>query len=401
MKRILIIAIAISFYIKAHSQQDCCSKDLQYLSDFLIDNSLSFKETVQSKNAFITRKDSILNLIKNDPNSEIECRKYLSLLLLEIKDGHLKVNSTKLNLRDSIEKNKFIKSERISNRRRTSLNLDSIIQLPNTKQFYYYWSDIKILDFEKDNQRIGVVNGSDIKYYKKGDIFYTIQENNGRYQSVFYNYLNEPTSYYSYDLENAYIPFDLCRGSRDSCFYQLRRIKKLQLIEFDKNTLYISIDNFKNPTKKSQQEFENFLLKEVYPIYKGKRNVIFDLRNNSGGASGGYEKFLKKLKKDKTNINIYILQNRHTASAAELFILELKKIKTIKILGENSAGALSFRDIQEEMLPSKKYFLRYPKYIVNKSYKQYLLKYERIGIVPHIYLNNDLDWVKQTLEIIE
>lgn len=396
-----IFIILILFSIKGFSQNDkCpCSRDLVYLSDFLVEKSVSFKRTINNKSIINQKKDSILKLILQDNNSELECRKYLSLLLLSINDGHLSISPIKKNLQDSIKKVKFINSPRIKTRKYVSLNLDSILQLKNTNVFDYYWRDIKIVDFKTENGIMGIVYNSDNDFYKKGDVFYTINNISQKYYSVFYTNDNEPISYYDLTLESAYKNFDLCKENKDNCYFNLRRKLKFLLEEKDNAILYISIADFKNGTIEAQNEFEDFFLNQVFKLYKDNENIIFDLRNNPGGAIGGFEKFFKQLKRNNTKKNIYVLQNRHTGSAAEIFTLKLKEFNNVIILGENSAGMISFRDIRSEPLPSGKYFLNYPKYVVNKRYKNWL-KYERKGITPDKFLNNNKDWVEQALDEI-
>lgn len=123
------------------------------------------------------------------------------------------------------------------------------------------------------------------------------------------------------------------------------------------------------------------------------------MRDNSGGAMI-YHSLTKFIRKDKSRKNIFVLQNRKTASAAELFILQLKNIKDITTIGENTRGMVAFRDINVVEFPKKDYRLWLPIKIFDKNYKD-LLKYEHVGIAPDIILQENQDWLSKTISVMK
>ncbi len=128
------------------------------------------------------------------------------------------------------------------------------------------------------------------------------------------------------------------------------------------------------------------------------RKLIVDLRGNTGGGYKNSGKFLKLLKNYKGEI--FILQNAATVSNAEQFILELKPLKNVTTLGEQTKGMITFGSNYGEkiVLPSGR-FTFYPTDMKGSNRD---LAYESKGINPDISLDVfKEDWIKQTLEYIK
>lgn len=128
------------------------------------------------------------------------------------------------------------------------------------------------------------------------------------------------------------------------------------------------------------------------------QKLIVDLRGNTGGGYKNSGKFLKLLKNYKGEI--FILQNAATVSNAEQFILELKPLKNVTTLGEQTKGMITFGSNYGEkiVLPSGR-FTFYPTDMKGSNRD---LTYESKGINPDISLDVfKEDWIKQTLEYIK
>lgn len=88
---------------------------------------------------------------------------------------------------------------------------------------------------------------------------------------------------------------------------------------------------------------------------------------------------------------ISILINRSTGSAAELFLLEAKQSKKVKVYGENSAGAVDYTEFIKSKMPCNFYVLYYPASRSNRL-PEYPL--DNIGITPDIKIPAEIsDWI--------
>ena len=124
------------------------------------------------------------------------------------------------------------------------------------------------------------------------------------------------------------------------------------------------------------------------------KNIIVDLRSNSGGNKKYSDPFLKVLK----NKNVYIITNCFTGSNGEQFTLKLLKNKNAKHLGQTTRGIISYGKNYGYYYNSPSgHFTITP---TDMNFHRYI-DYEGKGITPEIPLDFDRDWIEQTLEIIE
>ncbi|WP_158237987.1 S41 family peptidase [Emticicia sp. TH156] len=129
-------------------------------------------------------------------------------------------------------------------------------------------------------------------------------------------------------------------------------------------------------------------------------SLILDLRNNEGGAAKVSSKFRRLLKKYAAANKVYVLVNNATVSQGEIFTLQLKSLKNVRILGQTTKGMITYGSNygRWEILPGK----QFAAYLTDmRGVGKGLLPYENIGIKPDIELNNDSDWIGQTLIIIK
>lgn len=88
---------------------------------------------------------------------------------------------------------------------------------------------------------------------------------------------------------------------------------------------------------------------------------------------------------------VSFLVNRNTASAAELFILQAKQSKKVKVYGENTAGAIDYVEVVTTAMPCSFYSLWYP---AVKSTRLPASPLDNIGIEPDIKIPQDtIDWI--------
>ena len=159
------------------------------------------------------------------------------------------------------------------------------------------------------------------------------------------------------------------------------------------------------------------LLNDSFRNFQSKQGLIIDLRFNEGGwdfrsyqlakrlisknqSIGHYKRTKVKGKAAYTNLKhkkvksigkrafngeIVILTSDYTASAAEVFVLMMKDLPNVTIIGDNTEGI--FSDMYEFELPNK--------WQVSLSHQQFFSKdkinYEGKGIEPDIYILNSFE----------
>lgn len=222
------------------------------------------------------------------------------------------------------------------------------------------------------------------------------------------------TPYNGYDLllySGKPVPYNLIKNTRlvngtllGTPFTKSRE-KKFSILDkdnenFEYKTLnaqvgYLRLSSFSsnNDNIKKSEEFHATIADKLTTA-----NLIVDLRGNTGGGYKTSGKFLSLLKKYKGQI--FVLQNSATVSNAEQFILELKPLKKVTTLGEQTKGTITFGSNygHKIVLPSGR-FTFYPTDMKGLDRD---LAYESKGINPDVAL--DLfksDWIAQTLEYIK
>jgi C-terminal processing protease CtpA/Prc len=128
------------------------------------------------------------------------------------------------------------------------------------------------------------------------------------------------------------------------------------------------------------------------------KNLIVDLRNNTGGAEKVSNKFLTLLRGYAKSGKIYVLMNNGTMSRGEIFILQLKKIKGVKTFGQSTRGTLAYGSNfgKRERLPGGKFEV----YLTDMKDKANYFQYEGYGVNPEIVLDNDANWISKLIKKI-
>jgi hypothetical protein len=129
-------------------------------------------------------------------------------------------------------------------------------------------------------------------------------------------------------------------------------------------------DSIKNVFKKYLTELKAHEgeLYKLYPIDTIKFNTVY-----------------------KNPERVSLLVNGGTGSAAELFLLEAKQSKKVKLYGQNSAGAIDYTEFIKIEMPCKYYTLFYP---TCKSLRLPDYPLDNIGIKPDIAIPaHTTDWV--------
>lgn len=165
--------------------------------------------------------------------------------------------------------------------------------------------------------------------------------------------------------------------------------------EYDNNVQYVKLGSFSasNNNIQKAKEFSTQL-----STLDGNKSTIIDLRNNGGGGDRNSDIFLNVFKNFKGKI--YVLMNAYTASNAEQFIIKLRKHQKVNLIGERSAGVLTYGVNRESKVitPSNQFRLIFTD--LKDNWKDYS-PYEGIGISPDIILEHDKKWIEETLRIIK
>ena len=396
-RKLLFILIHFFFNISYTQEINQCVENIDFLIKTLEEKSPSYNYLVADKIKFKTYVDSIKKIAIKDNNS-YNCKEYLQRIMRSIQDGHLQILvKNDVDFKDSTSVNHFLKSEKFNSL--PIINIDSLVQFKNPDNSFNSLTENINLYILQDSQNSfkGYVNDTDSKFRKKGELILKFTKGAHFYEGVIYSILKDPKYFKTSTLEELFKKFNISKFTKEECEIFNKSKEKLSFEIIDNEILYVSIRSFKNNSIEENKEFNEFFKSSVLPNYKKYKNIIFDVRDNSGGAMA-YETLLSGIKKNKDSKNIFVLQNRNTASAAELFMLHLGKIKSIKTIGEKTRGMTAFRHIYQEPFPNNDYVIFLPIKIFDKNYKD-LLKYEYTGITPNIELNENENWLNKTVEL--
>lgn len=92
---------------------------------------------------------------------------------------------------------------------------------------------------------------------------------------------------------------------------------------------------------------------------------------------------------------VAVIMNRHCASSCEAFLFWAKESDKTILLGENSGGYVGYGEISSVHTPHFNFELGCTMTRYDKQ-----LAFEVVGISPDYYLDNNSNWVEQTIEIM-
>lgn len=399
MKRIVLLIVLCIFATKGIAQNtNECTENIDFLIKTLEEKSPAYKNLIIDRKSFALFVDEVKKEALDD--NKFSCSEYLQKILRNVGDGHLQIlYNDNVNLKDSVSVKKFLESEKFNSLPRIKLENALVKNTANKPLYYSLNDDLSIYIVQEDTKTFkGYVKETNSIFWEPGELILQYTNTNSIYEGVIYSRLKNPLYYKMDNLESLFKRFNISKFSQQECGIFNHVNEKLSYKIID-DVLYVSFRSFQNLTQEENKEFENFINSAVIPNYNKYENILFDVRNNSGGAMV-YHSLTKFLKKDKNKKNIYVLQNRKTASAAELFILQLKNMKDITTIGENTRGMVAFRDINVVEFPKKDYRLWLPIKIFDKNYKD-LLKYEHLGIAPDVVLEENQDWLSKAINIMK
>jgi hypothetical protein len=424
MSRLVSALLILLFGLSTYSQSTTeFEKDLDRLLE-IMKKLPSFRDQVRSEK--IIRFNQLVDSIRAEARfakTDFEHFSLLSMLFHQVKDNHLGFYQV---LNEYPDQSKFTDPVFIEKYKSgitfkqfpsVSINIDSLEATLNRKPadsiegIYRYGNLLTIGLYRTKNPSYleGIVIASSLPHWEKGQLAARLFE----YQPAcfraiyaepvykyFVLYANEKfknhslinSRFYSsafgeiYKKKTAQKDFSLVDASEAA--FQFRKLNK--------STQYIRLRHFSaQPERMAESQRFYDEIKDSL----NTRNLVVDLRNNTGGAYKVSNKFVKLIRGFAKNGNVYVLINNRTISQGEIVSLQLKEIQNVKLLGQTTNGMLAYGSNygKTETLPSQKIKV----YITDMRTKKIHLLYEDKGIDPDITLHNNSDWLQQVMALIE
>lgn len=415
--RIVLVVVFYLFVIASNGQINTYLEDLATLK-FVLQKTPSYKSQIKGDKQALF--NSLYERLASDTTSNPHSFKYfynLSQLIFPLKDNHLGFYQIAAydNFKNKDRIDSFIGTKEFLDYPTFHINIDSLKNVlakrpaDSVEGIYNYGKFYSVGLFKRvDKEYVGVIIDSDVNLWRKGQIAIHLYEYAPNLFKAIYGHplsknfiLQTNEKYRNQSLVNSYLyssySLDIYSKQHRTVDYVnlSKNSSKFELKSINGNIQYLLLRSFQR-NKITIQQSKNFYdsIKNVLTA----KNLILDLRNNEGGATKENRKYLRLLKKFTRNGNLYVLLNNGTLSQAEIFILQLKKLKTVTTVGQTTKGMLAYGSNygKRERLPSGRFEI----YPTDMKGNAKLLQYEDYGINPDIILRDDKDWIEQTVEII-
>lgn len=415
--RIVLVIVFYLFAIASNGQINTYLADLAALK-FVLQKTPSYKSQIKGDKQALF--NSLYERLASDTTSNPHSFKYfynLSQLIFPLKDNHLGFYQIAAydNFKNKERIDSFIGTKEFLDYPTFHINIDSLKNVlakrpaDSVEGIYNYGRFYSVGLFKRiDKEYVGVIIDSDVNLWRKGQIAIHLYEYTPNVFKAIYGHplnknfiLQTNEKYRNQSLVNSYFyssySLDIYSKQHRTVDYVnlSKKSSKFELKSINGDIQYLLLRSFQR-NKITTQQSKNFY-DSIKNVLKAK-NLILDLRNNEGGATKESRKYLRLLKKFTRNGNLYVLLNNGTLSQAEIFILQLKKLKNITTVGQTTKGMLAYGSNygKRERLPSGRFEI----YPTDMKGNAKLLQYEDYGINPDIILRDDKDWIEQTVEII-
>lgn len=402
MKNLVSIVVVFVFGIHfSFAQIETC--DCKTVLDFVVSKMKkmpSYKKQIKGDklNEF-EASYKVLASQMHTPISIESCFKLLLKQMLLVNDSHARLSiNTDFLSDDSLESDDYKTTDIFKNHPKTNrdiLKLKETLQkkpIDELEGIYNYFDDQNIGIYYDENSKdlIGVVLENKLDHWEVGDISFYAYHTYGNKYNV-YNYkLNSktPRLIKSLTFENGRL-WNFKKVGNDNNFeLPIKEQPELEFKQINDNTQYLYFGNFSNSKKSKHNKFFNDTKDKLTA-----KNIIIDLRSNTGGNKKLSDPYLKLLK----NKNIYILTNCFTGSNGEQFTVKLNKLKNSKHLGQATFGIIAYGiNYGRHYNTPSEHFTMTP---TDMNFHEFF-QYENKGVTPDIKLNFYKDWIDQTLDII-
>ncbi|WP_289045705.1 S41 family peptidase [uncultured Olleya sp.] len=394
MKHIIAFSILFFFGVTLVFTQNetCnCKVDLDFIVSKLKKMPSYKKQIKGDKKEKFEAVYKLLSLQMKQPLAIENCFKLLLKQTNLINDNHLSLSIKQPFLDKESDTNNII-----FNHPKTNRNIDELKNELDQKKtnsiegIYNYTKSLKVgvyYDLNK-NRFTGVILESKLKHWKIGEIsFYANQVKNNKYNIYHYKLETKtPRLLKNLTFENGRLWSYKKKGTSNVEFPKKNQ-EAYEFKQLGKDIQYLYFANFSNSKKKELIAF--------YEVVKNKltaKNILVDLRSNTGGNKKYSDPFIKLLK----HKNVFILTNAYTASNAEQFILKLKKLKHANHLGQTTFGTIAYGlNYGKSYTTPSNYFSITP---TDMNFHEYY-QFESRGVTPDIKLNFETDWIDQTVKL--
>jgi hypothetical protein len=365
----------------------------------------------EDKLSFKKSFDNILNDVDSNLVSTYECFYNMNKVLEPLNDNHSEIYGNAISYDIKRIKEPFYLDSISSLKEfnvfpKTHIDLDSLqeklrLQPIQSVQGIYSIKDvIEIIIYKDEIERDykGIVTRSKIPLWKRGEQILELVEKDGYFQILTGGFNDKKLLFYRDKISNGRFLFTKWSKTKNyDIHYDIKKnSQKYEFSDLNSETQYLRLSSFScsNDILTKSSDFSYSIKNKV-----NKDHLIVDLRNNSGGCEKNSKKYLKLLKRYSKNHKgkIFVLVNFLTRSNSEQFLLKLRKINGVVVLGDDTNGSLSFgwNTSNSKTSPSKRFNI----HLADMDFSQNL-KYQNVGIKPEHYLNVNSDWIKQTLSII-
>ncbi|GAB2679392.1 hypothetical protein GCM10027036_36800 [Flavihumibacter cheonanensis] len=406
---ILLFLHHLSFAQTTRFQQEVNSLDS------LLRKTKSFKQQIKGdrKQHYQQKKAELLV----SPDTTLAWQRFLLLtkLLDLVKDNHLgfyqRVNYQLFKTREQIDS--LFAADYFRDVPSVTWNLDSLKEELARKSkediegIFHYGSDFNLGILKTGEQQyMGVVLESSTPYVKPGHIMAWLSEKeNNRFSAI---YLHPVTKHFNYYATERYANQQLMYSKLYPSNYTGIYTKELNLPDYCNlpdtaspfllskpmpSVQYVRVSSFSNNGKRRQQSDS---LYQLLTRSEPQPTIVFDLRNNTGGAASMAKPYIKWIRQIRKKSRVIVLINAYTISQGEITAQRLSRLKGVVLAGQSTKGMLAYGSNYGRHIPiAGGEFVFYPTDMRTPG----MFKFEDIGIQPDIELSNQEDWLKQVNKI--
>lgn len=410
MKKLSILILLLNFNLNLAAKSNCdCASELNFVYE-QIQTTASFKDQIKGEKKLMFEENyQKLRAQMKDEQSKLDCFWKLNQLMSMVQDKHatLTENPSSLdekNLQDSSFIARYRETDEFKNFPRSDRNLDELAKsldgksLDEVEGVYTIGSKLKMGVYRVvADSLVGVILESQDEIWEPGQIFAYLKQSNidSHFDIIHYgtNQKNLKFSKAQFFDHGMLFPSVLKENLKNNyAWIDKAAEESYQLSNLSDDIQYVWLNSFSRTTKPKDRDA---LIAQIQTDLTAK-NLIIDLRNNGGGADKISLPILKELKKKK--VNIYVITNFFTGSNAEMTTVRLKdKFDAIQ-LGQRTYGAISYGSNYGKSFNSPSgLFNFYPTDMRQREF----IEFEEVGVQPDVKLNQESDWVEQTMAYIQ